>query len=278
MKPVIGGCGAGGGAGAGRGGEAGGEAEARRILSDATALFFGEPEYFLQDFPESSETAETAGEDAWEAEWRRRVACWWIGLPLPSQQQMGACIGALSLSLGSKLDAAWRSARGGGGGIGGGGGGGGGGGTRAQLSAVEPGCDWVNMESTSLPSVPEMPSQFKWTLPPIPRLIPTLRELQSFNRQHPHLARSAIDQRASREASREASRDASRDVSRDASREGSHHAQASILGMSAAVGIAIGALFALGVTTMGVSTMRRKKATTDPKMNRGGIDLVVMSK
>ena len=43
-------------------------------------------------------------QDAWLEEWRRRFGCWWIGLPGPTQAQLGSCLGALSLHLGSRLD------------------------------------------------------------------------------------------------------------------------------------------------------------------------------
>ena len=42
---------------------------------------------------------------AWHQEWRERVGCWWLALPLAAQTRLGECLGAVSFHLGSRLDA-----------------------------------------------------------------------------------------------------------------------------------------------------------------------------
>ena len=105
----------------------------------------------------------------WEADARARLACWWLGLPLPTQNGLGSCASALALHIGGRLDAAWRAVAG----------------TAlganapeatAKSAAVGGGeCEWLSDASTALPSFPEFPafpeaSEFR--LPPIPRLVP----------------------------------------------------------------------------------------------------------
>ena len=104
-------------------------------------------------------------EAAWLNEWRRRLACWYVGLPIPTQTQLGSCMGGLSISLASQLDVAWRTAqslsghapppRG----------------ESATESATE-GCEWLTQgRHLDLPAFPELsPDLFKLGLPPIPRL------------------------------------------------------------------------------------------------------------
>ena len=113
-------------------------------------------------------------EAAWLNEWRRRLACWYVGLPIPTQTQLGSCMGGLSISLASQLDVAWRTAqslsghapppRG----------------ESATESATE-GCEWLTQgRHLDLPAFPELsPDLFKLGLPPIPRLVPTWQQLQS---------------------------------------------------------------------------------------------------
>lgn len=123
----------------------------------------------------SSETAA----DSWLEEWSKRFNCWYLGLPIPTQTQLGSCMGALGLHLGSKLDASWRT---------------------AQLAlgtppkAVQPraesaetGCDWLNDANYfDLPAFPEFPAnELGFELPPIPRLLPTTQQLQSLVDQKP---------------------------------------------------------------------------------------------
>ena len=95
-------------------------------------------------------------------------------LPL-TRDALGACMGALGLHLGSRLESAWRAARGE---------------RRAppyKSADAEPGCEWVeglgtsatagNMQLPDLPEFPLFPSEFQ--LPPIPRLVPEMQYLQS---------------------------------------------------------------------------------------------------
>jgi|TARA_B100000513_G_scaffold188070_1_gene110884 hypothetical protein len=121
-------------------------------------------------------TSERSNPDRWTAEWHRRVECWWIGLPTPEQSRLGACVGALALHLGSKLDAAWRAAavaagktfR-----------------PSASLSAAaEPNCQWLSqMDAPRLPGFPDVPiDPSQWTLPPIPRMLPSWQRLQALQR------------------------------------------------------------------------------------------------
>ena len=52
-------------------------------------------------------------ENTWLDETRRRVYCWWLALPLqlPSQRDLGGCVSALALHLGTRLDDAWQLGR-----------------------------------------------------------------------------------------------------------------------------------------------------------------------
>lgn len=151
-----------------------------------------------------------AGDDAWQDEWRARLECWWLGLPLPTQTQLRGCMGALSLHLGSRADAAWRAAQ------------------RSlapfaptplkpmtplttptsaapvaapvAAAVAEVGCEWLG-ERIELPHLPAVPKQMRW--PPIPRLIPQMlpsrQQLLSLDRSpalDPALDQSlALDQR-----------------------------------------------------------------------------------
>lgn len=166
-------------------------AAARRLApaTGASELFFGEAQFYMKEY-----TPEGDAGDAWQAAWRRRVACWWLALPLPTQQQVGACMGAFSLHLGSRLEASWRAAQ-----------------SRlgrtappSQMSAqsAKPGCEWLRTDvQLELPSVPELPSDFDFILPPIPQLLPTWQQLQSLNRQHPHLAAALLSPARSQQGS-----------------------------------------------------------------------------
>ena len=125
--------------------------------------------------------------NAWHAQWRERIECWFLGLPMPTRTQLAHCMGALSLHLGSRLESVLRSANVGGGvggGVGRGVGGGVGGGSKppgaeSALAAVpEPGCEWVRNEvQLQLPQFPSFGS-FEFELPPIPRLLPSYERLQ----------------------------------------------------------------------------------------------------
>ena len=104
--------------------------------------------------------------DEWQEQWRERIEEWW--LMTPYQQQLGACMGALSLHLGSRwsaiLTALQRSL-----------------GANAiaapppVAAAAESGCEWVaeaaKQGTLQLPDFPELPSAID-VLPPLPRLLP----------------------------------------------------------------------------------------------------------
>ena len=90
----------------------------------------------------------------WTHEWSRRFECWWMGLPGFTQSRLSACLGALSLHLGSRLDAAF--------------------GRRAVSASRESGCEWLNERTLELEMIPDFPSPSQFVLPPIPRLLPNL--------------------------------------------------------------------------------------------------------
>lgn len=118
----------------------------------------------------SPELAPTAAEasQAWLSAWRRRLECWWILLPSPTQTQLGACVGALGIHLGSRLDMAWRSS-----------GLGNAPNAAAQAAAAvsdEPGCEWLSerIETLALPDFPEMIEGLQLRgVPPVPSLLPS---------------------------------------------------------------------------------------------------------
>lgn len=111
---------------------------------------------------------------AWHAEWTRRFSCWWISLPRLSQSQLGSCMGALGLHVGSRLEAAAAASQlrlG----------------TSAPAAQSEPGCEWLEGASLQLPAFPAFPrSDASFTLPPIPRLMPSWQRLQSLAEQRHH--------------------------------------------------------------------------------------------
>ncbi len=51
-----------------------------------------------------SRISAASDEEGWIDAWQARLGCWWGGLPAPTQHQMGACMGALALHVGSRLD------------------------------------------------------------------------------------------------------------------------------------------------------------------------------
>ena len=114
-------------------------------------------------------------EREWLEEWRERIGCWYLALPLPTQTQLGGCIGAFGLHLGSRLDSLWmaslgvvsRSPMAG----------------TAHYSAtsVNARCEWIRGGRAALPEIPEFPafpSKAEFKLPPIPRLLPSTLQLQ----------------------------------------------------------------------------------------------------
>lgn len=100
-------------------------------------------------------------------------------LPLATQAQLGSCMGALALHLGSRLDAAWRAARGMPAAA-----------LRTHQTPAPHSCENFVQGSLgssmdreaqprlhTLPDFPSFPEPF--TLPPIPRLMPSWQRLQS---------------------------------------------------------------------------------------------------
>ena len=78
------------------------------------------------------------------------------------------------------------------------GGGGGGGGGAPTAPAAEPGCEWVLLgEQISLPEMPtSFPPNLDFTLPPIPKLLPSWQQLQSLAEERRAEERRAEQQRA----------------------------------------------------------------------------------
>ena len=85
--------------------------EERRQLRDSAERFHerlparDHPSAFA---PKDSFSSSFSSETSWHVEWQRRVACWWLALPAPTQTQISSCLSALSLHLGSRLDSALR--------------------------------------------------------------------------------------------------------------------------------------------------------------------------
>ena len=114
----------------------------------------------------------TPGE--WLSEWRERLEEWWVLTPM--REQLGDCIGALGLHLGSRFDAAhraWQAMRG------------------NQLPkarrppVISERCRWIPEQSgqLELPEFPTFPSQFRLpSTTPIPQLLPDWQRLQSLGR------------------------------------------------------------------------------------------------
>lgn len=105
--------------------------------------------------------------EAWEARWEKRFSCWWSRTPL--QEQLGACIPALSLHLGGRLQSAWhttqlslgRSPR-----------------AKRPPAQLPEGCEWIGEREAEirLPDFPDFPEHFEVPeVIPIPRL-PGMRD------------------------------------------------------------------------------------------------------
>lgn len=110
-------------------------------------------------------SAATGTQEVWLSDWRELLECWWIALPVPTQTQLGSCMGALGISLASSLDASWRVANG----------------ARSfetpQPEPLTSGCEWVG-ERLQLPEFPSFPTDKSFSLPPIPQLLPSWQHLQ----------------------------------------------------------------------------------------------------
>ena len=103
---------------------------------------------------------ETAmGEAGWFGAWRTSLECWWVTLPIPTQTQLGGCVGAVGLHLSSRFDAALARV----------------GATAAPGAregvAAESECEWVpqRLEQLQLPTFPQIDG-VRFTLPPLPEL------------------------------------------------------------------------------------------------------------
>ena len=118
-------------------------------------------------------------DSAWLHAWRESISCWWIALAEPTQHRLRACMGALALHLGGRLDLVWRA-------------------TQAFVGRLPSAtasaaasvtasatatsstseCDWISAD-LALPELPPFPEAAEFRLPPIPRLLPTWQHLQS---------------------------------------------------------------------------------------------------
>lgn len=98
---------------------------------------------------------------AWDDEWRRRFECWWVALPLPSQHELGSCLGAFGLHLGSRLNTLMGTP------------------ARPLSPAVDEQCKWLQEGASQLDGLPDFPQPpHGFTLPALPRLIPSWERLQ----------------------------------------------------------------------------------------------------
>ena len=113
----------------------------------------------------------TTREEEWTAVWRSRLECWFGALPIPTQAQLGGCLGAFGLHIGSRLESSLRAA-----------------GLRGGGAATAPlplthrqECDWVHNSANGggliLPQFPDFRADF--SLPPLPRLIPSWQRLST---------------------------------------------------------------------------------------------------
>lgn len=132
----------------------------------------------------SAAAAVSESSTVWLMEWRVRFDCWFAALPKPTQNELGSCLGALGLHLGHRLDAAWREAQS----I-----------FKPSLPVAAPsagplpeGCEWVQEAGRlQLPEFPAFPNdRADFTLPPIPRLLPSLHLPRFKSRRMKHLQKS----------------------------------------------------------------------------------------
>ena len=101
---------------------------------------------------------------AWHEVWQQRFGCWWIALPVPTQSQLGNCLGAFSLHLGARLDLFLG---------------------RPHPAATPTGsseCEWVGGEAERL-HLPDFPplDGFEFKVPPLPRLLPGWELMQLYS-------------------------------------------------------------------------------------------------
>lgn len=116
------------------------------------------------------QSAMPSREEAWHAAWQRRLECWWLALPQPTQGLLGSCLGALGLHLGSRLESLVSRSRSKG--------------LPTSAAAAERGCEWIKGAEAAgadlrLPAFPEV--DFDFGLPPLPRLVPSWQRLHSLS-------------------------------------------------------------------------------------------------
>ena len=102
-----------------------------------------------------------ADEKSWYSEWDRRLKCWWISLPRPTQGSLGGCIGALALHLGARLEQTL--------------------GERPPPAAELSGrCEWLESAALDQLRLPDFPATagIRFSLPLLPALLPALERLQ----------------------------------------------------------------------------------------------------
>jgi|MDSY01.2.fsa_nt_gb hypothetical protein len=145
----------------------------RRSLGGALDIAAaGEAAWQASDHPSkhpSQLLASPNREGRWHEDVRERLECWYVGLPLPTQAQLGGCLSALLLHMGSRLDGVIGTSRGGGTSRG----------VRGPgVASSEPGCEWLDEEIVNELQIPDFPTpDFEFTLPPIPRLLPRWRTI-----------------------------------------------------------------------------------------------------
>lgn len=134
-----------------------------------------------------------AREESWLAEWRRRFGCWWLGVQPQMHAPLGECLGALAIHLGSRFEMAWRVAH------------------RsigtsfpkpvapaAVAPAAEAGCEWIERaeEIRQMPEMPDFTEGIQFRVPPIPRLVPNLQQLQALAEAPTHALMGRTERRA----------------------------------------------------------------------------------
>lgn len=103
-------------------------------------------------------------EQAWWDEWGQRLECWWITTPWKAAMQ--ACYGALGVHIARRFKHFMHPR---------------GPSLGQSEAAAEPGCEWVGQGEAQLelPDFPSLGGGLDFSLPPIPRLLPTWEHLQS---------------------------------------------------------------------------------------------------
>lgn len=151
-----------------------GEASRRRALQPSSQALVA---------PSAPKQSAEPAADAWLASWRERLACWFVALPGPTRLQLGNCMGALGLHVGSRLEALVN-----------------GGASADSSEASGSRCSWLEEDASALglPDFPPLPRReggAAFSLPPIPMLLPAWQQLQSLaEKRHPELAQQPREQ------------------------------------------------------------------------------------